>query len=159
MSEKESQAPTSAAACPNPAVGRSPQNCSNPYLCPHDGFDGSFELLGVVVVHSPHVGLPNEFLGIRVLGGHLEHSNSCWILQFLLEWLLDGREEQQPHSHSELYPTAAGSAGRRFPLNPAAPQPQGDVLKSPLAWDAPFPTTLSSFCSLDFLHAWNTGTI
>lgn len=101
MSEKESQAPTSAAAArPNPAAGRSPQNCSEPYLCPHDGFDGSFELLGVVVVNSPHVGLPDEVFSIWVLGGHLKHSSASWILQSLLECSqLDGREEQQPHRH------------------------------------------------------------
>lgn len=88
MPEKDSQAPTSAAAWPNPAAGRSPQNCPKLYLCPHDGFDGSFELLGVVVVHSPHVGLPNEVFSIWVLGGHLKHSSASWILQPLLEWLL-----------------------------------------------------------------------
>lgn len=105
MSEKDSQAPTSDAAVPNPAAGRSPPNCSELYLCPHDGFDGSFKLLGVVVVNSPHVGLPNELFSIWVLGGHLKHSGASWILQSLLEWLLLPAhswmaEEQQPHRHS-----------------------------------------------------------
>lgn len=37
----------------------------------HDGLDGCFKLLRVVVVHRPHVGLADEVLCVGVLGEHL----------------------------------------------------------------------------------------
>lgn len=40
-------------------------------------------------------------------------------------------------------------------MDPGAPQPQGDVQSLSLGWDAPFPSTLSSFGSMEHLHLCN----
>lgn len=50
------------------------------HLGVHDGLDGRFKLLRVVIVDSPHVRLADEVLCVGMLGEHLPGTNR-WLLQ------------------------------------------------------------------------------
>lgn len=61
-------------------LGDPPYDRSESHLGVHDGLNGCFKLIGVVIVHGPHVRLANKVLCIRVLGEHLPRTNR-WLLQ------------------------------------------------------------------------------
>lgn len=53
---------------------------SESHLGVHDGLNGCFKLVGVVIVHGPHVRLANKVLCIWMLGEHLPGTKR-WLLQ------------------------------------------------------------------------------
>jgi hypothetical protein len=56
-------------------LGDPPYDRSESHLGVHDGLNGCFKLIGVVIVHGPHVRLANKVLCIRMLGEHLPRTN------------------------------------------------------------------------------------